>query len=185
MFGAVDDFDDAGARRSLRCLLDPQQGAITDACRLAGAAHRPDRDLGGETMELFIPFRGICDQLAVAIFRDHVGDHDRRQRARVMQPLALACELAFLGELAQQGLKFSSIRTRNPERARNFSIADLTRSLGDESEKVCFRRKGPGRLGTLSQWFADIPLWSPGQSAGLRLRAGLLGLVLTAAAALR
>src|SRR6516164_8285430 len=191
MFGAVDDFDDAAAGRPLRRLLDPQQGAIADACRPArtGATGCADRDLGGETMELFIPLRGDGDQLAVAVSRDHVGDHHRRQRTGVMQPLALAREVAFLGELAQQGLKFSAVRTRKAERARNFSIADLTRSLGDESEKVCFRRQGPGRLGTLGQWFADIPLWLPCQSAGLRLRAGLLagllGLVLTAAAALR
>ncbi len=91
--GMIDDADDAAAVADAGVffrLLDMQQHAVAEAGRLAGAgfARNVDADAGRGAVRFLVPLVGRGDEIAFAIARGDVGEHGRRQRARVMQLLA-------------------------------------------------------------------------------------------------
>ena len=101
--GAIDDLDDTAAvadRVILGAgLLDAQQRAVTDAGDFArlGSARGLNADFRRRAVRLLVPFGRDRDELAIAVARADVGHHDVRQRARMMQLLAPALDLALVG----------------------------------------------------------------------------------------
>ena len=82
LLGAVDDLDDAaGVADGVAVgvgFLDPQQRAVADAGDLARPrlARRADADFRRGAVRLLVPFGRNGDQLAVAVARGDVGEHD-------------------------------------------------------------------------------------------------------------
>ena len=92
-------------------------------------------------MLVFIPFGGDGDQFAVAVARGDVGEHHMGQGAALVQLLAAALDLAFVGELAQHALELDAVGILHAEGARDFAGADLAGLLADEGEEVVFGGK--------------------------------------------
>ena len=99
-FGFVDDFDDAPAigglgRRGLRIELDAQHGARAEAgTEAAFALIARSADENARGLALLAPLDGLCDQLAVAIAFEDVGEDEGRQAALAAQDLAAALDRA-------------------------------------------------------------------------------------------
>ena len=95
MLGAIDQLDDAAAwsPRRLRARCGSARGRRRRRLRPAGArARRDDADDGRRAMRLLVPFGRPRQKFAVAVAAGDVGEHDRRQGAGMMQPLAAAVD---------------------------------------------------------------------------------------------
>jgi len=125
-------------------LLGAHQHAVVDAGHLArfGAPRRHDADFRRGAVRLFVPFGRHGDQFAVRVAARDVGHDDRRQVAATVELLALALDLAAVGEIAQQTFQLGISRLE-AERARDLALADLPGTRGDEREYV--RLGGEGR----------------------------------------
>ena len=112
---------------SLAGSLDAQQRAIADAGDFAGprAARRDDVDDRRRAVRLFVPFGRPRQKFAVAVAAGDVGEHDRRQRAGVVQPFAPAVDVAFVGKFAQHAFERGAVGILGAEGARDFARADL------------------------------------------------------------
>ena len=85
-------------------------------------------------MRVLVPFGRRGDQFAVGVAAGDVGERDRRQRAGVMQLLALAFDAAFVGQFAQQALELDPAVVLQIEGAGDFAGADLAGLVADEGE---------------------------------------------------
>src|SRR5271156_2542772 len=65
-----------------------------------------------------------------------VGNDHGRQRAGMMQPLALAIDLARLGKLAQHPVERGAVGILGAEGARDLARANLAAALADEGGKL-------------------------------------------------
>src|SRR5262249_25167496 len=133
---AVDELDDAAAVADVlvAALFDPQQRAIADAGDLAWprTARNVHANSGRWAVLGLVPFGRQRDQLAVAIARGDVREHDVGQAAGMMQPLAPALDDALIGKLAQHALERGAVGILEIERARDLAGADFARGFADE-----------------------------------------------------
>ena len=107
-----------------------------------GAARDAYADLRRRAVLVLVPFGRQRDQLAVAVARGDVGEHDVGQGAGMVQLLAAALDAAFVGELAQHALERGAVGVLQAEGARDLARADLAGLLADEGEEVVFGGKG-------------------------------------------
>ncbi len=123
MLGAIDELDDAAAGLLVAGSLDADQRAVADAGDFArpGAARRGDADDRRRAVRLFVPFGRPRQKFAVAVAAGDVGEHDGRQRAGVMQPLAPAVDLTFVGEFAQHAVERGAVGILGAEGARDLA----------------------------------------------------------------
>ncbi len=135
-------------RPSLLCeLFDAQQRPIADAGSFArfGAAYRCDQNARRLAMRFLVPFRRYCDEFAVTIPLDDIGERDRRQGARLVQLLAVGLDGAIVGEIAKHALQLSAVGILQVEGARDFPRASLTCVVLDEGEQLLAGREGDCR----------------------------------------
>jgi hypothetical protein len=137
MFGAVDKLYDPSARLLGRGPLDAKERTIAYARDLvgAGAARGVDADDGGRAVDLFVPLGRPSQKFAVAVAAGDVGEHDRRQSARVMQPFAPAIDAAFIGQIAQHVFEYGAIGVLGAERAGDFADANFAAAFADEGDE--------------------------------------------------
>ena len=144
--GLVDDLDDAAgiADVVLAGFFDAEQRAVADAGDLAGLrlARRRDPDFRHRAVGVLVPFGRRGDQLAVVVAAGDVGQRDRRQRAGMMQLLALGFDVSFVGELAQHALELGAAFVLQIESAGDLTRADLAGLVANEGEDVFLAGEG-------------------------------------------
>ena len=124
--------------------LDAQQRAVADAGDFSGpgAAGGGDADDRRRAVGFLVPFGRARQQFAVAVAAGDVGEHDRRQGAGVMQPLAALLDVSVVGEFAQHALERRAVGILGAEGARDLARADLAGVLANEGEKLLARGEG-------------------------------------------
>ena len=144
VLGAIDQFDDAGARFLVTRPLDAQERTVADAGDFArpGAARAGDADDRRSAVRLFIPFRGPGQELAVGVAAGDVGDHYGGQRPGMMQALTPPFDVAFVGKLAQHALERRPVGILGAECPRNLARTDFAGVLADEGKQLFARGKG-------------------------------------------
>src|SRR5271156_6406937 len=137
VLGAIDQLDDATGD-FLTGPFDANERAVADAGHLArpGAAWRGNVDHRRRAVRLLIPFGRARQQFTVAVAGGDVGNAHGRQRAGMMQPLALAIDLARLGKLAQHPVERGAVGILGAEGARDLARANLAAALADEGGKL-------------------------------------------------
>ena len=143
------EFDDAARifRRAgfgIALTLRAHQRAVADAWHghagFRAARHvQEDARRGAELAR--VPFDWARDQFAIEIAAGDVAKNDRRQDARLHQPLAAPLDRAFVLELSQDTLEVDLVGPLDAELARDLALADLrqvsARALArDEGENV-------------------------------------------------
>ena len=143
VLGAIDQLDDAPGRLPVARLLDADQRAVADAGDFARprAARRGDMDDGRRAVGFLVPFGRPRQQFAVAVAAGDVGQHDRRQGAGMMQPLAPPVDQAFVGKFAQHAVERRAVGVLGAERARDLARADLAAAFADEGDQLVAGRK--------------------------------------------
>ena len=129
----------------------PHQGAVAGSggghsAVLPGLGH--DQDLRRRSLA-DVPFGGRGEEIAVAVARDHIGENDPRQEARLMQALAPPFDGAIGFEVFQHAFKGDLRGTFDIESAGDFPFADFGLRLaaravalaGDEGEDFVPRRQ--------------------------------------------
>jgi hypothetical protein len=137
MLGAVDQLYDPSGRFLIGGVFDANERAIADAGNFvrARAALRMDADDRRRAVSLFVPLSRAGQEFAVAVTAGNVGKNDRRQSAGVMQPFALAIDVAFIGQVDKHAFERGAISVLGAEGARDFTDADLAAVLADEGDK--------------------------------------------------
>ncbi len=182
VLGTIDDLDDTALMANgVLDLLGSEQCPVADSRDLSrpAAARNMDANFRRRTMGFLVPFRRDCDQLAIAVACDDVGENHGRQFAGTMQLLALALEVTLLGELAEHVLEVDVVVTGDAEGAGDLPLADLAGTSLDEGQKFRFAGKAAGfrfLAELFGQWIRRIEP-APrldGQSAAFRRRMVLL-----------
>src|ERR1700730_8660417 len=172
MLGALDDLDDAALVPNLLPgvldFLGTQQRPVADAGDLpgSGAARNMNPNFRGRPVGLLVPFRRDCNQLAIAVACDDVGENHGGQFAGAMQLLAPALEVALVGELAKHVLELDALVPGNPELTSNLALADLAGTRCDEGQKLRFAGK-PAGFRFLAELFGQRMCQARGSISGL------------------
>ncbi len=169
VLGAIDELDDARARFVFARSFDAKERAVADAGDFtgAGATGRNDADNRRGAVGLFVPFGRPRQKLAVGVAAGNVSEHHRRQCAGVMQPFAMAIDLALLCQFTQHAIERRPVRILGAERARDFTHAHFAGALADEGKKLLARGEScsfhgpligrvPGRWRVLSVLFGSF-----------------------------
>ena len=129
MFGAVDQLDDAAGEFIVAGMFDADQRAVADAAGLARLRppRRYDMDHRRGAVRLLIPLGGARQKLAIAVAPGNVGQHDRRQRAGLVQALAPAIDVAVIGKLAQHAVERGAVGILGAEGFGDLARATLAR----------------------------------------------------------
>src|SRR5579862_4918621 len=138
MLGAVQKLYDARGGFLFAAFLDTQQRAVADAGDFARAraARDDDADDRRRAMGGLVPFGRPRQKLAVGIAAGDVGQHHRRQGARIVQPFAQTIDLARVGKLAQHAIERGAVGVLGAKRARDLARANLAAALTDKGDKL-------------------------------------------------
>ncbi len=130
----------------LAALLGAQQRAVADAGDFHGArlARNADADVRRVAVRLGVPLGRHGDQFAVAVAVRDVGEHDRGQRAGVMQLLAPRLDRSLVFEAAQHLAERRAVGVLQAEGACDLAHAGLAFMRADEGNDIVAGGKAGG-----------------------------------------